>query len=574
MSKKFAADFETTVDINDCRVWAYSLCEIGNPSNFIYGNNIDDFIKWCSDPKVNYTLYFHNLKFDSEFIFNYLLNNGYTVIKDKKERQDKTFTTLISDMNQIYSIEIFFDTHNPKHVNKVTIFDSLKILNFSVEQIAKDFNLPIRKLELDYESYREVGHVLTEHEIDYIRNDVEIMARALDYMFQNNLKKMTIGGDALSDYKNIISNFKHYFPILPYEIDKDIRKSYRGGFTYLNDCYKEKTTGAGWVLDVNSLYPSVMYNELLPFGEPLFFDGKYEEDKLYPLYIQTISAAFDIKKDHIPTVQLKNNTNFIPTEYITTTEGDIVTLTLTSIDLELFLKQYDVHYITYHNGWKFKGIKGLFKTYIDKWINVKIQSKKDNNGAMYRIAKLMLNSLYGKFGLNPDIRSKYPELNEDGIVTYKFYDRETREPIYIPMASFITSYARLKTITTSQAIKTYSIENFGEDKYVYSDTDSIHTTFTDTEILKKFVDIDDYRLGAWKLESQYIKGKYLRAKSYIELSPEGRLNCTVAGLPKNCSDMVDFDNFKVGSSYYGKMIPLHVKGGIVLHPDYFTVRKK
>ena len=182
MSKKFAADFETTTDINDCRVWAYSLCEIGNPSNFIYGNNIDDFIKWCSDPKVNYTLYFHNLKFDSEFIFNYLLNNGYTVIKDKKERQDKTFTTLISDMNQIYSIEIFFDTHNPKHVNKVTIFDSLKILNFSVEQIAKDFNLPIRKLELDYESYREVGHVLTSNEIDYIRNDVEIMARALDYM--------------------------------------------------------------------------------------------------------------------------------------------------------------------------------------------------------------------------------------------------------------------------------------------------------------------------------------------------------------------------------------------------------
>ena len=36
--------------------------------------------------------------------------------------------------------------------------------------------------------------------------------------------------------------------------------------------------------------------------------------------------------------------------------------------------------------------KGLFKTYIDKWINVKIQSKKDNNGAMYRIAN-MLNSM-------------------------------------------------------------------------------------------------------------------------------------------------------------------------------------
>ena len=572
--QKFAADFETTTDIKDCRVWAYSLCEIGNPDNFLYGNSIEDFIKWCANPKKNYTLYFHNLKFDSEFIFNYLLNNDYTCIKDTKDRSDKTFTTLISDMNQIYSIEIYFDCSNPKHVNKVTIYDSLKILNFSVSQIAKDFNLPIRKLELDYETFRPVGHKLTEHEIDYIRNDVEIMARALDYMFIHDLNKMTIGADALADYKKIVSNFKHYFPILPYEIDKDIRNSYRGGFTYLNDCFKGKTTGAGWVLDVNSLYPSVMYESLLPFGEPLFFEGKYEEDKLYPLYVQTISASFDIKKNKIPMVQLKNNTDFIPTEYVTTTNGDIVTLTLTSVDLGLFLEQYEVHYIHYHSGWKFKAIKGLFKTYIDKWINVKIQSKKDNNHAMYRIAKLMLNSLYGKFGLNPNIQSKYPALDDKGIVNYLFYEKETRDPVYIPMAAFITSYARYKTITTSQSIKDYSINNYGEDYYIYSDTDSIHTLFTDTEILKQFVDIDDYKLGAWKLESQFVKGKYLRAKSYIELAPDDKLNCTVAGLPKNLGDMVDFDNFKVGSSYFGKMKPLHVKGGVVLVPDYFTIRNK
>ena len=573
MSHKFAADFETTTQVDDCRVWAYSLCEIGRPDNFLYGNNIDDFMKFCANPKENYTLYFHNLKFDSEFIFNWLLREGYTCIKDKKDRANKTFTTLISDMNQIYSIEIFFEIKG-KRTNKVLIYDSLKILNFSVEQIAKDFDLPIRKLDLDYNTKREIGHVLTEHEIDYIRNDVEIMARALDYMFKTDLKKMTIGGDALFDYKRMISSFTHYFPVLPYEIDKDIRQSYRGGFTYLNECYKGATLGAGWVLDVNSLYPSVMYNELLPFGEPLFFDGEYQEDKLYPLYVQTISCSFEIKENHIPTIQLKNNANFIPTDYVTSSNGDIVTLTLTNVDLKLFLDHYNVEYIHYHNGWKFKGIKGLFKDYIDKWTTVKIESKKTNNLAMYRISKLMLNSLYGKFGLNPDIRSKYPELDEKGIVTYKFYERETREPIYIPIAAFITSYARNKTIRTSQSIKEYSIKNYGKDYYIYSDTDSIHTLFTDTEILKQFVDIDDYRLGAWKLESQFVKGKYLRAKSYIEMSPEGKLNCTVAGLPKNIGSLVDFENFKIGSSYFGKKIPLHVPGGIVLKDDYFTIREK
>ena len=125
--KKFTADFETTTDPNDCRVWAYAICEIGNTDNFIYGNNIEDFIKWCSDKNENYQVWFHNLKFDGEYIFNYLLNNGFEYVKDKRNRRDKTFTCLISDMGQFYSIEIYFHC-TKKHTNKVTIFDSLKVL--------------------------------------------------------------------------------------------------------------------------------------------------------------------------------------------------------------------------------------------------------------------------------------------------------------------------------------------------------------------------------------------------------------------------------------------------------------
>ena len=49
--RKFTADFETNVSETDCRVWAYALCEIGNTDNFIYGNNIEDFIKWCANKK-------------------------------------------------------------------------------------------------------------------------------------------------------------------------------------------------------------------------------------------------------------------------------------------------------------------------------------------------------------------------------------------------------------------------------------------------------------------------------------------------------------------------------------------
>ena len=576
--RKFTADFETNVSETDCRVWAYALCEIGNTDNFIYGNNIEDFIKWCSNKKENYVLYFHNLKFDGEYIFSYLLENNYTCIKDKKEREDKTFTTLISDTGQFYSIEIFFETKNPKHINKVTIYDSLKILNFSVEQIAKDFNLPIRKLEIDYKQIREIDHILTDEEIDYIKNDVEIMARALKIMFDEKLTKMTIGSDALNNYKEINKNFKKYFPILPYTIDKDIRKSYKGGFTYLNESYKEKETTAGIVLDVNSLYPSVMKYEKLPFGNPIFFNGKYEKDTLYPLYVQTISCIFDIKDGMIPTIQIKNNMSFLPNEYVKSSNGDIVTLTLTNVDLELFFEHYNVTELTYHSGWKFKAIKGLFTTYIDYWSERKIQAKKDNNTALYRIAKLMLNSLYGKFGLNPDVRGKYPYLNEDGIVKYALYDAEIRDSIYIPVASFITSYARRKTITTSQIIKEYSIKKYKKDLYVYSDTDSIHCLFEDDTELKDIIEIDDYKLGAWKLESKFKRGKYLRQKCYIELGFDDNMNVTVAGLPKKLGNLITFENFNVGFTTENidtdnkKLTYKHVKGGVMLVDTEFSIK--
>ena len=51
----YAGDFETTTDEDDCRVWAYSLCNIGDYHEFKYGNNIEDFFEDDSDDKYEYT---------------------------------------------------------------------------------------------------------------------------------------------------------------------------------------------------------------------------------------------------------------------------------------------------------------------------------------------------------------------------------------------------------------------------------------------------------------------------------------------------------------------------------------
>ena len=155
-------------------------------------------------------------------------------------------------MGQFYSIEIYFKVGNKK-VNKVAIYDSLKILNMSVDTIAKQFGLEISKLKIDYKEFREVGHILTNDEINYIKNDVKIMAQALDKVFEFGLTKMTIGACALNIYKGMSKKFNRNFPQIPLELDEEIRKSYKGGFTYLSPLYKEKEVMNGIVLDVNSL---------------------------------------------------------------------------------------------------------------------------------------------------------------------------------------------------------------------------------------------------------------------------------------------------------------------------------
>ena len=582
--KRFSCDFETTTDLKDCRVWAFACCEIGNTDNFIYGNSLDAFMEWCANKKENYTCYFHNLKFDGAFIVSWLLKEGFEYVEDKKLRHDNTFNTLITDMGQWYKIEVWFSIKGHK-TNKVTFLDSMKILNFSVDFIAskKGFNLPQQKLEIDYKAKREPGHQLTDEEIAYIHNDVWIVATALDIMFKQGLDKMTIASDALKSFKDMCTNFRKYFPPLSPEEDEAIRPSYKGGFTYVSDKYAGKEVGAGVVLDVNSLYPSRMLLEL-PYGKAEPFTGKYKEDKFYPLYIQKLECIFEIKPGKIPSIQIKKNLSFVENEYLKSSNGEIVTLMLTSPDLELFFEQYNVEVVQWSGGYKFQKMRGLFDDYINYWTGQKTQAKKDGNKALYLISKLMQNGLYGKLSTALKGRRKIPVLVNDE-VRYVTGDEEQKKGVYLPAGAFITALARKFTIETSQMIRDWSMEHKGYDAYCYSDTDSIHALLdeNDLKILSDIIDIDDYRLGAWKHESSFVKAKFIRQKCYIEEDADGEINVTIAGYPKKLAHLVNFQNFKEGFSTAEfsdeeigkagrKLRYKHVDGGVVLVDTDFTLK--
>ena len=106
-----------------------------------------------------------------------------------------------------YQFSSIFEISITKN-KKVKFYDSLKIIPFSVDQVAKSFNLEISKLTLDYNTPRSRNHILTPEEKDYITNDVLIMAKALNVLFKQNLTSMTQGSNALKDFKNIIQKRK------------------------------------------------------------------------------------------------------------------------------------------------------------------------------------------------------------------------------------------------------------------------------------------------------------------------------------------------------------------------------
>jgi len=82
--------------------------------------------------------------------------------------------------------------------------------------------------------------------------------------------------------------------------------------------------------------------------------------------------------------------------------------------------------------------------------------------------------------------------------------------------------------------------------------------------------VDPSRLGAWKRESVWDAGLFIRAKCYTE-RVHGTYTTHVAGLPDKIASQLTFDDFTNGAVFHGKLLPERVPGGIVLKDVGFTL---
>lgn len=555
--KVYICDFETAnnAEINDKETYVWLGVSIDMRTDHVenIAHNVEEYYEWFTSLNGG-TFYFHNLAFDGNFLLAYLMKIGYKPITGQE--RDRRFEIICDDFNRIFRLRVI------DHKRSWTFYDSLKIIPLSEHDLAKKFGLSVQKGSIDYTKARPKGYRATKKEIEYCINDVKIISEALRYFeSQGWLHGFTIGMISFKEFKHTCPNWRYFFPKLSQEDDEFIRRSYRGGISYANPAFQGQVVGEGEVYDANSLYPSQMLLKPMPVGYPRYFTGKpdFGSGKLFVVHF---TCTFKVKPHHMPMLQLKNNLMFNPREFLTQSD-EIVDLYLTTPDYQTFFEQYDVFDVTYIDGYYFEKATGIFDEFIHRFQKI----KENNKGALRQIAKLILNNLYGKFGTNPVRWNKTPYLN-NGKVSFLIEGMEEIDPVYIPVAAFITAYGRRELVHNAQA---------NWNRFLYCDTDSVHLL---GRALPKDIKIDDKKFGYWKCESRFLRGKYLRAKTYAEDTIDYETPSAIAlhtdikcaGLPYEVKKTIKFDDFHVGAVFEGKLARKAVIGGVILKSTTFEIK--
>lgn len=585
----YADDFETTTyldpDNGRVRVWSWAIAPL-NSDVIHHGTTIEDFIEKAAE--LGGIHWFHNLRFDGAFIDAYLQSPAFGLGMasgrwPKRQTPAGSFSALIGDTGAHYNRYVHL-----RDGRKFEIRDSAKKYpSTGIADLASMYGAPTAKGEIDYEAVRPIGYKPTPEEWEYQDADVVILRTALRVTRSAGQMGLTVGGDALTEYKSLMvhGKFRQVFPILDRDTDDFMRRALRGGWTFANPKYQGQVLECvGEVYDVNSMYPAIMRQSSFPAGAPVLLAPGQTELHGYPHVMYGALLDAELKPGRLPMIQVRGDARYNPVEYQTSVEG--IEWYGTEIDWALIHDQYDVTIHEWIGGRAFRGMYNLFDTYIDKWMSVKVDnglimaeekaagrvgSERWSTAAGLRTqSKFALNNLWGRFAINPLRAGRLPGLLDDGTPTYPLTPSEYTEPTYTPVGVWTTSYGRDRIIRAAQT--------FGDD-FLYADTDSIHKLGVGPGGLN----VDETELGAWKQEATFTKATYLRAKSYSELI-DGEVDTHAAGLPRKLVDNHEraarglppfmVEDLKVGAKFSGKLIPKRVPGGIILESTDFEIGEK
>lgn len=472
--KKCVVDLETYDMINPYAVGFYD----GKTMAVFDGDDcIQQFLDLFLTKKYrNYVCFAHNGgKFDFTFIQEHMRKNRYF--------GKYTLKPIIT--NKMIQITIYDGNRN-----RWVLRDSTAFFTDSLKNVARNFQVENQKGEMDHNkvnfwNWRNLTDEWKPYLIKDCKSLYEIMEKFELYLIENykvNLRKVISTAQlAMTIYRRRF--LPHAIPT--YEAyEKDIRQAYKGGRVEVIQHYAENVKH----YDVNSLYPYVMRKYPMPVGRPYLQEIKISD---FGIVFAKVTCPKDLK---IPLLCTKREDGklIFPTG---TFSGWFCTPELQ--------KAKQIGYkIEIEHGYKFSK-SYLFDDYIDHSYKLKKQS--EDGSVSYTLAKLLMNSLYGKFGqkreksqyvMNPteDIDlEKVTFFGDDEIYVKKTVSQSAH--ILPAIAAFVTTYARLEL---------YSWVEKCNEVY-YFDTDSI---FTDT-VLPTSKDI-----GGLKLEGEYEEASFLLPKFY------------------------------------------------------------
>lgn len=481
------------------------------------------------------TIYFHNLsRFDGILLLKHLAYH-HRIYELK---------TLMRN-NRVYEISLYSGKRMLFRVR-----DSLNLLPGSLASLSQNLCPELGvKGNIDHNNL-SMTNIESQKDIllEYMKQDIlllgGIMLKAQEIywkQFQVDIEsKITLASLALSIFRLKYYDASH-FPIhIPNKNeDSFIRLAYYGGHT---DAYKPYGENL-YYYDVNSLYPFIMKEFPMPGGVPVWhrnLDGM-DLDSMFGFIEAYVECPKTINKPFLP-YRNKEKTLIFPT-------GEFVGIYFSE---ELKYAREIGYTVIPISGYLFEKKESPFKDFVSSLFESRLEAKKANNEAMAYVYKILMNSLYGRFGINPKstiteicdenkrkilLRHSdliFSELLYENKYIIAFHSNTDKGPDYwkppqnsaVQLAAAITAYARI-----------YLYPYISREDSYYTDTDSVVLGLPLPDEL-----VSSSALGKFKLEDLILKGYFIAPKSYYYETEEEKNVLKFKGPLK---DHVKKENFEI-----------------------------
>jgi hypothetical protein len=358
----------------------------------------------------------------------------------------------------------------------------------------------------------------------YLKRDSEIVYKYM-HLFQDTINELggelqfTLASTAMDLFRR---SFLESTYLTPFEVRNDFaRNAYYGGRV---EPFRTGTWEHVNVYDINSLYPYVMRTYEYPNPNTLIGPTTDVTPSVIFKYEGVSNVTITVPDSYIPLLPFRHESKlYFPNGTFrgTYTHAEIRRA------IQLGAKLRMVHESLYSTS-----TCKPFTNYVDKLYSLRQQLKQANDPREY-VVKIMLNSLYGKFGQRRDAglqeikpiswwfkRGRKPQVEFriiGDLVTVIVGKHIPYQPQYINTlwAAYITAYARLELFKY--------LEQF-QDNVLYCDTDSIFIQSTmETSTA----------LGGMKLEAENMTAEIIGPKAYILTSPSGVVKLKCKGVPQD-----------------------------------------